>query len=109
MTMVSIKVAKDILGRMIALFLVSSLGIITGSSVINAINPEQQMPLWYAAALAGFTAIANVLTKLAQASLDGKLTADEVDEAFGVKSETRAAVNEAKGSNTEPVVEDPAL
>jgi hypothetical protein len=97
MMMLSAKVAKDILGRMIALFLVSSLGIITGSSVINAINPEQQMPLWYAAALAGFTAVANVLTKLAQASLDGRLTAEEVDEAFGVKSETRAAVNEAKG------------
>jgi hypothetical protein len=94
--MMSLKVAKDILGRMIALFLVSSLGIITGSSVLNAINPEQSMPLWYAAALAGFTAVANVLTKLAQASLDGKLTAEEVDEAFGVKSETRDAVNAAK-------------
>jgi hypothetical protein len=105
--MMSIKVAKDIMGRMIALFLVSSLGIITGSSVINAINPEQQMPLWYAAALAGFTAVANVLTKLAQASLDGKLTADEVDEAFGVKSETRAAVNEAKGASEAPVEEAP--
>jgi hypothetical protein len=105
--MMSIKVAKDILGRMIALFLVSSLGIITGSSVINAINPEQQMPLWYAAALAGFTAVANVLTKLAQASLDGKLTAEEVDEAFGVKSETRDAVNAKKAEASEPVSEEP--
>ncbi len=105
--MMSVKVAKDVLGRMIALFLVSSLGIITGSSVINAINPEQSMPLWYAAALAGFTAVANVITKLAQASLDGALTQDEVDVAFGVKSDTRAAVNEAKGVS-EPVVEDPA-
>lgn len=105
--MMSVKVAKDVLGRMIALFLVSSLGIITGSSVINAINPDQSMPLWYAAALAGFTAVANVITKLAQASLDGALTQDEVDEAFGVKSDTRAAVNEAKGVS-EPVVEDPA-
>lgn len=105
--MMSLKVAKDILGRMVALFLVSSLGIITGSSVINAINPDQSMPLWYAAALAGFTAVANVVTKLAQASLDGKLTQDEVDEAFGVKSDTRAAVNEKKGVS-EPVVEEPA-
>jgi len=106
--MMSLKVAKDVLGRMIALFLVSSLGIITGSSVINAINPDQSMPLWYAAALAGFTAVANVITKLAQASLDGALTADEVDEAFGVKSETRAAVNEAKGA-ADPTIEDPTL
>lgn len=107
MNMMSVKVLKDVLGRMIALFLVSSLGIITGSSVINAINPDQSMPLWYAAALAGFTAVANVITKLAQASLDGSLTQEEVDEAFGVKSDTRAAVNEAKGVS-EPVVEDPA-
>lgn len=101
--MMTLKVAKDILGRMIALFLVSSLGIITGSSVINAINPEQSMPLWYSAALAGFTACATVITKLAQASLDGGLTQDEVDEAFGVKSETRAAVNEAKTVAADPV------
>lgn len=106
--MMSLKIAKDVLGRMIALFLVSSLGIITGSSVINAINPEQSMPLWYAAALAGFTACATVITKLAQASLDGGLTKEEVDEAFGVKTETRAAVNDAKGTIEAPV-EDPAL
>lgn len=102
--MMSLKVLKDVLGRMVALFLVSSLGIITGSSVINAINPEQSMPLWYAAALAGFTAVANVITKLAQASLDGQLTAEEVDEAFGVKTETRAAVNEKKNGTGEAEV-----
>lgn len=111
--MMSVKIVKDIVGRMVALFLVSSLGIITGSSVINAINPEQSMPLWYAAALAGFTAVANVLTKLAQASLDGKLTAEEVDEAFGVKTATRDAVNAKKAeADAEPAVEaseDPAL
>lgn len=106
--MMSLKIAKDVLGRMVALFLVSSLGIITGSSVINAINPEQSMPLWYSAALAGFTACATVITKLAQASLDGGLTKEEVDEAFGVKTETRAAVNEAKGT-AEPAVEEPTL
>lgn len=110
--MMSLKIAKDVLGRMVALFLVSSLGIITGSSVINAINPDQSMPLWYAAALAGFTAVANVITKLAQASLDGSLSAEEVDEAFGVKSETRAVVNEAKAAAAEaaePTVENSTL
>lgn len=105
--MMSIKILKDVIGRMVALFLVSSLGIITGSSVINAINPEQSMPLWYAAALAGFTAVANVITKLAQASLDGALTADEVDEAFGVKSATREAVNAKKAETQDEVVEEP--
>lgn len=103
--MMSLKVMKDVAGRMVALFLVSSLGIITGSSVINAINPEQTMPLWYAAALAGFTAVANVLTKLAQASLDGKLTAEEVDEAFGVKTATREVVNAKKAESAEEPVE----
>lgn len=105
--MMSLKVAKDILGRMVALFLVSSLGIITGSSVINAFAPDQSMPLWYAAALAGFTACASVLTKLAQASLDGRLTAAEVDEAFGVKSETREAVNAKKAEAEAAPVETP--
>lgn len=94
--MMSLKVAKDIAGRIVALFLVSSLGIITGSSVINAINPEQSMPLWYAAALAGFTAIADVVSKLARLSLDGTLSQQDVDVAFGVKAETREAVNSKK-------------
>lgn len=106
--MMSLKVMKDVAGRMVALFLVSSLGIITGSSVINAVNPEQSMPLWYAAALAGFTAVANVLTKLAQASLDGKLTAEEVDEAFGVKTATREIVNAQKAESAEAPVETSA-
>lgn len=105
--MMSMKILKDVVGRMIALFLVSSLGIITGSSVINAINPEQSMPLWYSAALAGFTACATVITKLAQASLDGGLTKEEVDEAFGVKSETREAVNAKRAEAQEEVVEEP--
>lgn len=105
--MMSMKILKDVVGRMVALFLVSSLGIITGSSVINAINPEQSMPLWYSAALAGFTACATVITKLAQASLDGGLTKEEVDEAFGVKSETREAVNAKRAEAQEEVVEEP--
>ena len=46
---------------------------------------EVQIPLWYSAALGGFHAVADVLVKLAKASLDGKLDASEVDEAFGVK------------------------
>lgn len=106
--MMSLKIAKDVVGRIVALFLVSSLGIITGSSVINAINPEQSMPLWYAAALAGFTACADVISKMARLALDGTITKEDVDAAFGVKAETRAAVDEAKGAAEAPV-EDPAL
>jgi hypothetical protein len=37
--------------------------------------------------LAGFAACATVVQKLAQASLDGKLTMEEINSAFGAKSE----------------------
>lgn len=97
----SLKIAKDVVGRIIALFLVSSLGIITGSSIINSVNPEVAMPLWYAAALAGFTAVADVVSKMARFALDGTITKEDVDLAFGVKAETREAVNAQKESPVE--------
>jgi len=84
--MLTLKIAKDVTSRIMALFIISSLTIITGSSIINSMPvSEVQIPLWYSAALGGFHAIADVLVKLAKASLDGKLEAHEVDEAFGVK------------------------
>lgn len=78
-------VAKDIAGRVAALFIMSSLTIISGSAVLNSISSDVSMPIWYSAALGGFMAVADVITKLAKASLDGKLEAHEVDEAFGIK------------------------
>ena len=84
--MLTLKIAKVVSSRLLALFIISSLTIITGSSIINSMPvSEVQIPLWYSAALGGFHAIADVLVKLAKASLDGKLEAHEVDEAFGVK------------------------
>lgn len=77
------KILKDVAGRIVALFLTSSLGIITGSAIINQVS-DQSMPVWYAAALAGFTAVADVVSKLAKSSLDGKLDVAEVDAAFGI-------------------------
>jgi hypothetical protein len=38
-----------------------------------------------AAALAGFAATAAVIQRLASASLDGNLTMDEINDAFGAK------------------------
>jgi hypothetical protein len=99
--MMSLKIAKDVAGRIVALFLVSSLGIITGSSIINSVNPEVAMPLWYAAALAGFTAVADVISKMARLALDGSISKEDVDLAFGVKTETREAVNALKESTVE--------
>ena len=74
------KKTQEIGQRIIALFLTSALGIITGASVLGDI------PIWKAAALAGFASVAAVVERLARASLDGKLTMAEIDMAFGGKS-----------------------
>lgn len=71
---------KDIGGRIAALFVSSALGIITGSAIIA---PE--LEVWKSAALAGFVAVAGVVEKLAKASLDGKLTMAEIDDAFSLR------------------------
>jgi len=90
----SIAVIKDVVGRMIALFLTSAAGVITGAAVFA---PE--VTVAKSCLLAGCAACVQVLQKLASASLDGNLTKDEVDAAFGVKPETRAAVVEKKNGN----------
>jgi hypothetical protein len=74
------KKAQDIGGRIMALFLSSALAIVGGSAVIA---PE--LEIWKSAVLAGFAAVATVVQRLAQASLDGNLTVDEINEAFGAK------------------------
>ena len=71
---------QDVGGRIVAVFLSSALAIVGGSAVIA---PE--LEIWKSAILAGFAAVATVVQKLAQASLDGQLTADEINEAFGAK------------------------
>lgn len=72
--------AKNILSRIVAVFLSSALAIITGSAIVGGI------PLWKSAALAGFTAVAGVVEKLAKASIDGELSKAEINEAFGGKT-----------------------
>lgn len=79
-------IIKDVIGRMVALFLTSAAGVITGAA---ALAPELSMAK--ACGVAGVSACIVVLQKLAAASLDGNLTKDEVDAAFGIKPETRAA------------------
>ena len=71
---------QDVGGRIVAVFLSSALAIVGGSAVIA---PE--LELWKSAVLAGFAAVATVVQKLAQASLDGQLTLEEINEAFGAK------------------------
>ena len=71
------KKAQDITQRLIALFMANALAIITGSAIVGGI------PVWKAAALAGFTAVAQVAEKLARASVDGNLSTQEISDAFG--------------------------
>lgn len=77
-------VVKDVATRLVALFVSSALGIITGSSVIDAFAQNVSVPLWYKALQAGGAAVALVVYDLAKALNDGKLTKDEVDTAFGI-------------------------
>ncbi len=71
------KLIFNTLGRIFAVFIMNAMAIIGGASVIGGIEP------WKAAFLAGVTATATVMQKLAAAYADdGVVTAAEVDAAF---------------------------
>jgi hypothetical protein len=72
---------KDIAGRILATFLTSALSIVGGSSVLNAFT-DTDISVLQSAALAGIAACAQVIERLARASLDGNLTKQEINEAF---------------------------
>ena len=76
----TMKKFQDVAGRIVAVFLSSALAIVGGSALIA---PE--LELWKSAVLAGFTAVATVVQRLAQSSLDGSLSLDEINDAFGAK------------------------
>jgi len=76
------KKATDIAQRILATFLTSALGIMGGASLLGDISVAKS------AALAGFAAVAHVVERLARASLDGKLTTVEINEAFLGKAKT---------------------
>jgi hypothetical protein len=73
--------AQDIFGRIVATFLSSALAIVGGSSVINAFT-ENDISIFQSAGLAGIAACAQVVERLARASLDGTLTSQEINDAF---------------------------
>lgn len=81
----SLSIIKDVIGRMVALFVTSAAGVITGAAVFA---PE--ITVAKSCLLAGCAACVQVLQKLAAASLDGNLTTDEIDQAFGIKQTSRA-------------------
>lgn len=76
MTKKTINMIVDITVRMFATFTASALSIISGAAIIGDI------PMYKAALLAGFVAVAQVAERLARASMDGELTKDEIDQAF---------------------------
>jgi hypothetical protein len=66
--------AKDIAGRIVALFLTNALGVVTGAAVI-----APDLEVWKSALIAGAVSIFKVAEGLAKASIDGVLTKDEID------------------------------
>ena len=88
------KIIKDVITRLIALFVSSALGVITGTGVISAFTDKVNVPIWFQALQAGGAAVALVAYDLSKSLNDGKLTAAEVDKAFGIKEESRNAVAE---------------
>lgn len=72
---------QDIFGRIVATFLSSALAIVGGSSVMNAFT-DTDISILQSAGLAGIAACAQVIERLARASLDGTLTSQEINEAF---------------------------
>ena len=80
----NLNILKDVIGRMVALFLTSAAGVVTGAA---ALAPE--LSIAKSCAIAGVSACIVVLQKLAAASLDGKPSKEDVDNAFGIKPESR--------------------
>ena len=68
--------ALDLGQRLFSLFLANALPAIAGGAVIGVSVAK-------AAILSGIMACVQVIQKLAAASVDGDLTADEIKEAFG--------------------------
>lgn len=79
--------------RIAAVFAYSAMALVGGSAIVGGI------PVWKAAVLAGISATAQVLEKLARAYADdGKITRDEIDAAFQLSRPPR---NEPYDYNSE--------
>lgn len=68
----------DLCQRLVSLFIASALPIITGGAILG-------VDVVKSAGVAGLTALFGVVQKLATASVDGELTAEEISAAFGTK------------------------
>lgn len=78
---------KEIITRIAATFTYSAMAVIGSASIIGGIEP------WKAALLAGAASTAQVMEKLARAYADdGKITKEELNEAFNVKGKKAPAI-----------------
>ena len=66
----------DLCQRLVSLFIASALPIITGGAILG-------VDIVKSAGVAGLTALFGVVQKLAAASVDGELSAEEISAAFG--------------------------
>lgn len=85
------KKVQDIGGRIIALFLTNALGVITGAAVI-----APDLEVWKSACIAGAVSVFKVAESLDKSSIDGVLTKDEIDAAFGATPAKLARKRAAK-------------
>jgi len=72
----------DLVQRLVSLFIASALPIITGGAILG-------VDVIKSAGVAGLTALFGVVQKLAAASVDGELTAEEISAAFGTKTKKK--------------------
>lgn len=79
---------KDILGRMLAVFIIGAAGFISGGAVIGAVTDINISPA-ISAGMAGFVAVMDVLVELARLYVgDGKLSREEINQAFSKASKS---------------------
>lgn len=70
------RVVKNILLRIVAVFAASGLGVVGAGAIAG-------VPLWKAALMAGIGGVATVIEGLARAYMDdGKIDADEINDVF---------------------------
>jgi cytoskeletal protein CcmA (bactofilin family) len=85
------KKIQDVVGRIVALFLSNALGVVTGAAII-----APDLEIWKSACIAGAVSVFKVAETLAKASIDGELTKDEIDAAFGATPKKIAAKRAAR-------------
>jgi hypothetical protein len=82
------KLIKDIVGRMAAVFIIGAAGFISGGAIVSSVSSVQISPA-FSAAMAGIVAVMDVAVELARLYIgDGKLTRDEINQAFAKASKS---------------------